>query len=825
MPVLKLALGDDTRRVAIAEIPSFEQLVQTARDLFRGSAPLADGAASLLFRYTDDEGDLVTVSSSDELREAFASHPKLKLHVHAVDPNGEALDEDEEVLVAARPATAPRPSSPMAVLSTPVTRAVSIADYFAPSNHSAAAAAAATAPDVPPVVERPSVKFVMDELLADGSLVPVGSVQFKGWLVRNDGTKAWPAGTQVVLISGDPDNMMSWEAEPFKLAEPDQQVSITVRLWLPEVPLGDVQYTFGLADADGEPFNGDQFWTQVKIVAEPQYDSQLLKSEPESAAVDSDDEDYHAAIDAAACTYGAASQPSSSHSIEIEYGIDDISDPEDNADYEHSAAAKTLAAAITAAAAQAAATATSVATSAAATVVTAASITSIAAATATAAAATAAAAGATYTVAANIAAANPVDATTSAPLAADQPAADDLPAPHAVASSAPVADACAAFAAVAHPVAADCTAEVVHQNVSCDVCGMMPIVGVRYNCQVCHDYDLCDRCEAQELHDPAHPLTKFKRAGKDCPRFSRLLHHIQSHAAAVTGELHHAASLGCRAVQAVAGKVLPSHAKGHAHGHHHHQGGHGGHHGHHGHHPHHPHHHGHMHSGASAASASSSASARPSRNNQLHCRFVEDVTIPDGSQLAAGSEARKVWRLHNCGDQPWPTDTSIVFVRGDGDVRIAAAAADAYEQVQLPAAAAGEVVDIAIVIRAPSKLGRHYAAYSLADGAGALFGHKFWVEFVVVEADGAAGAAAADQGALGDAYASGSAAAGQDDDRQAASNSNAAASAAAAYSGPFADQMQQLQQMGFADVQVNTMLLQKHGGDVSRAVTALLAGN
>ncbi len=37
----------------------------------------------------------------------------------------------------------------------------------------------------------------------------------------------------------------------------------------------------------------------------------------------------------------------------------------------------------------------------------------------------------------------------------------------------------------------------VHENVSCDGCGLSPIRGARWKCSVCADYDLCDVCHSQ----------------------------------------------------------------------------------------------------------------------------------------------------------------------------------------------------------------------------------------------------------------------------------------------------------------------------------------
>lgn len=51
---------------------------------------------------------------------------------------------------------------------------------------------------------------------------------------------------------------------------------------------------------------------------------------------------------------------------------------------------------------------------------------------------------------------------------------------------------------------------VVHQGVTCDGCQMSPITGVRFKCRVCSNYDLCESCEAKNVHPADHPLVKFK---------------------------------------------------------------------------------------------------------------------------------------------------------------------------------------------------------------------------------------------------------------------------------------------------------------------------
>jgi len=51
----------------------------------------------------------------------------------------------------------------------------------------------------------------------------------------------------------------------------------------------------------------------------------------------------------------------------------------------------------------------------------------------------------------------------------------------------------------------------IHRNVECDGCGICPILGVRYKCSVCKDFDYCEACEASKDHP--HAFLKIKRAG------------------------------------------------------------------------------------------------------------------------------------------------------------------------------------------------------------------------------------------------------------------------------------------------------------------------
>lgn len=64
------------------------------------------------------------------------------------------------------------------------------------------------------------------------------------------------------------------------------------------------------------------------------------------------------------------------------------------------------------------------------------------------------------------------------------------------------------FKVVAEDAPNSCCApgNAIHQDVTCDGCGVGPIMGIRYKCTVRDDYDLCSCCEAKQDHQ--YPMLK-----------------------------------------------------------------------------------------------------------------------------------------------------------------------------------------------------------------------------------------------------------------------------------------------------------------------------
>merc|ERR1719421_1018950 len=113
---------------------------------------------------------------------------------------------------------------------------------------------------------------------------------------------------------------------------------------------------------------------------------------------------------------------------------------------------------------------------------------------------------------------------------------------------------------------------------------------------------------------------------------------------------------------------------------------------------------------------------------KLAARFVRDVTVFDGTQMAPGTPFTKIWRLKNVGEMPWPPGTRMLFVGGDQMT--------ANMSVPLSRAGAvmpGEEVDVSVEMVAPTELGRYLGYWRLVGPRGRKFGQRVWSHIQVVD--------------------------------------------------------------------------------------------
>ena len=51
--------------------------------------------------------------------------------------------------------------------------------------------------------------------------------------------------------------------------------------------------------------------------------------------------------------------------------------------------------------------------------------------------------------------------------------------------------------------------KLVHFGITCDGCGVFPIIGCRYKCAICEDFDFCEECEKKYGEEHSHPFLKI----------------------------------------------------------------------------------------------------------------------------------------------------------------------------------------------------------------------------------------------------------------------------------------------------------------------------
>lgn len=103
--------------------------------------------------------------------------------------------------------------------------------------------------------------------------------------------------------------------------------------------------------------------------------------------------------------------------------------------------------------------------------------------------------------------------------------------------------------------------------------------------------------------------------------------------------------------------------------------------------------------------------------------FVADVTIPDGTVLAAGQSFVKTWRLQNSGNCAWDNSFSFMFTGGD-------LMSGASPQAVIPVGSRA-VVDIPVRMIAPTQPGVHTGHWQMRGPDGTFFGTTVTVVIVV----------------------------------------------------------------------------------------------
>jgi uncharacterized protein YkwD len=106
-----------------------------------------------------------------------------------------------------------------------------------------------------------------------------------------------------------------------------------------------------------------------------------------------------------------------------------------------------------------------------------------------------------------------------------------------------------------------------------------------------------------------------------------------------------------------------------------------------------------------------------------HATFVADVTIPDNSEIGAGTTFTKTWRVGNLGTCTWGPDYTLTHY---SDERMGAPSS-----VPLGVTGPGEFLEISVDLRAPNSIGTHRGNFVIKNPAGLIMSldedSRLWV--------------------------------------------------------------------------------------------------
>ena len=113
-------------------------------------------------------------------------------------------------------------------------------------------------------------------------------------------------------------------------------------------------------------------------------------------------------------------------------------------------------------------------------------------------------------------------------------------------------------------------------------------------------------------------------------------------------------------------------------------------------------------------------------------KFIDDVTIPDGTVFEPGETLTKTWSLKNVGSCTWTSGYDIVFSSGD------ALGAPSAVQTTTGTVAPGQIVEVSVDLISPDSAGTYRGNWQVRDSSDEIFGIEnsdsgyFWVEIKVV---------------------------------------------------------------------------------------------
>jgi hypothetical protein len=108
--------------------------------------------------------------------------------------------------------------------------------------------------------------------------------------------------------------------------------------------------------------------------------------------------------------------------------------------------------------------------------------------------------------------------------------------------------------------------------------------------------------------------------------------------------------------------------------------------------------------------------------------FIKDITVPDNTEIGAGTTFVKTWQLKNNGSCTWTSGYALVFYNGD------AMSGPASAPITNGTVPPGSTIDISVTLIAPTIPGTYKGNWRLRNSGGSIFGigtdadQSFWVQ-------------------------------------------------------------------------------------------------
>ncbi|XP_071149090.1 next to BRCA1 gene 1 protein-like [Mytilus edulis] len=252
-----------------------------------------------------------------------------------------------------------------------------------------------------------------------------------------------------------------------------------------------------------------------------------------------------------------------------------------------------------------------------------------------------------------------------------------------------------------------------HEHVTCDFCERT-IVGARYKCCNCSDYDLCEECEAiHGVHDPNHVFLKIRRPVRlrnKTPLLKQIIYRSSS-----TEHIEARQPLFESAEKLLKAKMDKLKAQL-------------------------------SHKQDKLRKKEEKIMRKQKRKEDrlqqwlesskhdvmqvrhatvellMAADFLYDVTIPDGTRVQPGTRLMKTWRIRNAGTSKWTDSTKLKVVYD--------CIPTVRKEENVPKLRPAEEGEITVELVAPQKPGRYQSHWKMFDHDRS-FGHRVWCDIIV----------------------------------------------------------------------------------------------